>query len=82
MIRWTCDNCGFEKTGTQIVGHEFDYSPEFSSLALELDGKRDLCARCMKVVNAAAQAARLQASASLSSACLQALQRMPKEESA
>lgn len=73
MIRWSCDNCGATKTGFQIVGHEFDYSSEFSSLAMPLDGKRDLCTACMTKVNRAYNDAKRAANASSYDAARKAL---------
>lgn len=53
-IIWRCDRCGLEKRGEQIVGHEFDYSPEFASLIVPIHHMRDLCKSCMKIANDAA----------------------------
>lgn len=53
-IIWRCDRCGLEKRGKQIVGHEFDYSPEFSTLAVPVHHLTDLCKSCMKVAQDAA----------------------------
>lgn len=54
MIMWKCDRCGLAQTGDQIVGHEFDYSKQFESLRIAVDGMRDLCKPCMKIANDAA----------------------------